>query len=315
MVACFFCFWFSASIFAADPIDAARDFLEQNRAFRGTIGPSADFDTVREKIASMNDPKTKFGYVVFSVARHSKKLLSDEQAEAISKIIEARKNAEVNWHDIRNVVRVHAQIRLWKYAAKSDAAEAKKLRADWKAWNDLRIAFMFEEFVAQERFQRAAWDVLTVEQRKALLSSEWDPFLKKSMGHGRLFSANKQVQRVFGKADDENKFDAAVDHWEKAWEPVFEYYQAASEFQRKREFSMDDAGENFAAASWKEYASAFRGFSETECDAIRGLVQAGYEKDAEFLNKITNFQTKLRADMVKKYESNAAEFLRRLGVM
>ena len=78
---------------------------------------------------------------------------------------------------------------------------------------------------------------------------------------------------------------------------------------------MDDAGENFAAASWKEYASAFRGFSETECDAIRGLVQAGYEKDAEFLNKITNFQTKLRADMVKKYESNAAEFLRRLGVM
>ena len=42
----------------------------------------------------MNDPKTKFGYVVFSVARHSKKLLSDEQAEAISKIIEARKNAE-----------------------------------------------------------------------------------------------------------------------------------------------------------------------------------------------------------------------------
>ena len=174
---------------------------------------------------------------------------------------------------------------------------------------------MFQEFVDKERFQRAAWDLLIPAQHDAIRSGEWDKYLKRDTGHKRLFSADKQVTRVFGKPQDSAQFDAAVDKWKNLWQPMWDRYQAASLFQCQREFAMDRADESFAIYSWSEYATEFRDFVTTECDAIREIIQTGYSIDDDLLSKSEALHEKLRADMLKKYRPEQDDFLRSLGTL
>ncbi len=219
----------------------------------------------------------------------------------------------MNWHDVRNVVRVQANIALWAYAAERDAAQADRLKQEWNRWTDLRLAFMFEEFVAQERFQRAVWEVFTAEQRRRLVAGELDSRIRKNTGHSRSFSAHKQVLKALGQPPDKAAWDTAVANWEKKWKPVAAQNEGAARFERQRELAMDQADETFAVAAWSEQEAAFRGFVSAERDAIRNLVQAGYQQTPDLAKKAAEYQQKLRAQMLEKYSAHAGEFLRQLG--
>ena len=300
---------FVSPLSAGSPaIEKAGEFLDQNRIFSGQSNRSEEYEALHRKISSSPDPESKFGYMVFSIARHQEKLLTAAQAEKVDTLIESRQSSPVHWHDYRNIVRVHAVIELWNYASAAEEDTAKLFREEWEKWTDLRIAYMFEEFVDRERFQQAFWEILTPEQRTKLLSGEWDKYLKKSTGHGRLYSAPKQVTRALGKPDFPEAFAEASAKWEERWDPMLSQYLNASKFQRQREFSMDLADEAFAVASWQEYAKEFRNFVTMERDAIRELVQAGYEPGVDLSKRIEKEQQKLRDQMVGKYSENAATF-------
>ena len=71
----------------AEPYQAAVDFLETNRVSSDLV-PTANYISIYQEIDQVPDPKTKFGCLVFSVARHQKKLLTPDQAKATGDVKE-----------------------------------------------------------------------------------------------------------------------------------------------------------------------------------------------------------------------------------
>jgi|TARA_B110000305_G_C19388998_1_gene613802 hypothetical protein len=281
----------------------ARNFLEANAVLSQSPEQPADYPTVHSQISDRPDPESKFGYIVFSIARHGEKLLTETQKGQLDALIEERSSTAINWHDVRNMVRVKAQIAMWDYAGETDATLAAAKQKTWSEWTDLRVAYMEEEFIDKERFQRTAWNILTDSNKQDLLIGKWDKYLKKSTGHGRLFSANKQISRVLGKPDHLVEFASAEAEWRRRWDIMWKAYEAESLFERKREFAMGLADETFSIASWrKNYAPAFRAFAEHESDAIRELLQNGYELDETTREKLGAFQQKLGTDAAAKYD-------------
>lgn len=303
----FCCFLVTTSIsidrvIAEDSIKTASRFLQDNPVLRDYPEAPENFSAIHSQIAQHADPESKFGFIVFSMARHGEKLLNETQREQLDALIEKRSSATLNWHDVRNMVRVKTQIAMWDYAEEIDADSAAKKKAIWGAWADLRVAYMEQEFFDKEQFQRAAWNILTDANRQNLRSGKWDKFMKRSTGHSRLFSADKQISRVLGKPDRLDEFTATEVKWKKQWDVMSETYEAESLFERKREFAMDLADEDFSITSWRNsYTPAFREFAEHECDAIRELLQSGYEIDKVAQGKLNAFREKLSTDAATKY--------------
>ncbi len=296
-------------------LEIAKIFLAENRISKGKTVRPDNYDELKKVIASSKDPQSKFGYIVFSLARHSDKLLEKDQAAQLDSLIESQREATINWHDVRNVVRDQAVIAMWNYAAAptNHSQETARRGAEWEAWTDLRLAYMFEEFVARERFQRAVWDILALEQRKKIRSGEWDKLLKKSTGHKRLFYADRIVSRALDLPDHPAALDTAVEHRRNLWEPMRDHYQNAARFERQCEFSMDLTDEKFVFATWSDYAKAFRAFATAECESVREILQAGYDTDAKLAEKLDQHLLPLRSEMVTRFRPGAADLLLNLS--
>lgn len=304
---------FFASVSGEDRLTAAREFLDVNRVSTQEMVVPANYKVLHARIAASRDPETKFGPYIFALANSKSKVLSEEQLEKLRDVIEARRTNPVNWHDVRNIVRVQSLLAMWELAAATDEARVSELEREWQAWNELRLAYMFEELVMRDRFQRAAWAVFTLEQREKLVAGDYDILIKKNTGHRRVFSAHKQVLKALGKPQDKAAFDAAVVEWEKKWEAVTEWNMGAARFDRQREMAMDQADESFAVISAKESERVFSEFTRAERDAIRDLVQAGYAGDTALGKKAAATRDKLRNKMLTDYREHGEELLRRLG--
>jgi hypothetical protein len=294
---------------ADDRLRIAQDFLDQHRVYRGSPVSPADFEAQHAMITGSRDPESKFGPVIFAFAKPEVPVLTPAQRIQLTAVIEQRSHGPVNWHDARNIVRVQSLIALWAYAAESNVSEVARLDHVWSGWNDLRLAYMFEEYVARERFQRAAWAVFTPEQRQQIVAGKLDSLIKKNMGHRRAFSANKQVIKMLGKPANPSAFNRVVARWEKKWEAVSQQSERSDKFNRQREWVMDQTDETFAVAAWPEQETAFRNFTQSERDAIRDLIQAGYSNETDLAEKITAIQQQLRALIFEKYPGYAGAFL------
>tara|TARA_B110000305_G_scaffold95171_2_gene107169 strand:- start:4525 stop:5436 length:912 start_codon:yes stop_codon:yes gene_type:complete len=292
-----------------DRLGIAQEFLDQHRVFRESLVSPENFETQHAMIAGSRDPESKFGPVIFAFANPKVPVLTPEQRIQLSAVIEQRNDGPVNWHDARNIVRVQSLIAMWAYAAASNAAEVARLDQVWRGWNDLRLAYMFEEYVARERFQRAAWAAFTPEKRQRIVAGNHDSLIKKNVGHRRAFSANKQVIKMLGAPANPSAFNRVVAQWEKQWEAVSEQSERSDKFNRQREWLMDQTDEAFAVAAWPEQETAFRNFTQSERDAIRDLIQVGYSNEANLAKKITTIQQQLRTLIFEKYTEYAEQFL------
>ena len=306
-------FFLLATLQGEERVDVAQRYLDENRISDQTFVRPVNYGEIHAKITSSHDPQTKFHPYIFNLSNPKSKVLSLEQRENIQALIEQRKNRPVQWHDVRNTVRVQAQLVLWSYAIERDDQQASNLEKEWNRWNDLRLAYMFEEFVETERFQRDVWAIFTTEQKQRLIAGDWDAYIKKNTGHSRAFTAHKQVVKALGKPPNKTEFDRAVIEWERKWQPVSTEIEASAKFERQRELSMDESNEAFAVAAWMEQETAFRIFSLAERDAIRELVSAGYPSANDLKSTIATYQEKLRLEMIEKYREHAGELLKGLG--
>tara|TARA_R110002049_G_scaffold78064_3_gene199194 strand:+ start:386 stop:1357 length:972 start_codon:yes stop_codon:yes gene_type:complete len=295
------------------PLSSAKAFLEENSLHTKEIVAPANYEEIRQTIAADRDPESQFGRLLFALARPGTKVLSKDQLVKVADLIAARQAAPVNWHDVRNIVRVQAMLLLFPHAIASDPAEVARVRSEWEAWTDLRQAYMLQEFVAQERFQRAFWAILTPEQKQQIIAGELDSKYKKSTGHSRGFFADRIVTRALGKPDHPDAFESATSAWRAKWEQVQESMEQQARFNRQREFAMDTADESFAVASWPDQAQAFREFAEAERDAIRDLVQAGYGVNDALKEKVALLMKTQRAEMREKYRDHGSDLLHRMG--
>ena len=302
-----------ASLHGDDRLAGAREFLDAHRVYTQEIVPPANYDELQAKITAMRDPETKFGPYIFGLANPKSEVLSAEQRNKLKALIEARRTNPVNWHDVRNIVRVQSLLTLWEYAGATDDVRVAELDLEWRAWNELRLAYMFEEFVMQDRFQRAARDVFTPAQRKKIAAGDYDKDARMNTGHSRAFFADRHVLKALGKPENQAAFDQVQSEWEKKWKAVSEKIKAAAKFDRKREMAMDLVDESFAVASAMEAQKAFSAFTTAERDAIRALVQAGYAGDPDLQEKVGKARGKLKEKMKTDYREHGADLLRAMG--
>ena len=306
-------FSLSNALHGADPLKAARDYLDQHSVYKQAVERPVDYESARAQILETRDPQTKFGPYIWVLVKPKSGILAPAQIQKLEALIAARNDSPINWHDARNIVRVQSLLTLWEYAGARDAAQVAKLDKEWLAWNELRLEYMFQEFVVKERFQRKVWAILTPAQQLKLRSGDFDHLITKNTGHGRAFSAHKQVLKALGEPQNQAAFDQAVAKWEKRWETVYERNSAAAQFDRQREQAYHLAGEDFAVVFARESGDAFSLFTTAERDAIRELIQAGYADTPQLRQNIAKARQKLHAKMIKTYSEHGAELLRALG--
>ena len=298
---------------AVDPLEAARHYLDEHRVYRHPVVIPDNYASMQAKVAASRDPETKFGPYIWGLASSNAQVLTPDQTSALQALIAERSAHPVNWHDVRNIVRVQSLMTMWAYAGATGPTRIRALQDEWNAWNEMRLAYMFQEFVARERFQRNAWAILTPSQQKHLIAGTYDSLIKKNLGHGRAFSAVKQVTKALGKPQNQIAFDQVAATWERKWESIYALNDSAAKFDRQREFAMELADETFALASAKEAEKAFNAFTTAERDAIRDLVQAGYALNAGLDKKLNEVQNVLRSKMLEYHREHGNELLRRMG--
>jgi hypothetical protein len=141
---------------------------------------------------------------------------------------------------------------------------------------DLRMAWMFEEEIANHRFCRDAWQILSDEQHQKILTGEWDRQVKKSIGHSYASWADRIVTRALGKPQDKAAFDRTAAAQKSAYTAPHERYTAAATRHRRVSFALDVNNEEMVIASWREVDRTFREIVLAEAEAIRALCHAGY---------------------------------------
>ena len=198
----------SSPIHAQDKLAAAERYLADHLQEAMDPFPDPDYEKLLTKISALRDPETKFGPYIFGLKKPTTGILTDEQIAAIDELIEKKNASPINWHDARNTARMQGLITLWAYATESDEDYAAELKKIWEQWNNLRLAYMFQEFIAKEQIQRRVWAVLTPEQKTQLIAGEYDEHIKKNIGHARSFSAAKRVLKGFGEPDHPEEFAA-----------------------------------------------------------------------------------------------------------
>lgn len=230
---------------------------------------------VAKTILARPDPGAFFLRYAFGLKQNAKKLLTPEQTAQLVAVLEKHTPANSRWHDERNTLRCKWTELMWLHAAASDT-EAPKLRAELETWMRLRMMWTEQEHLAQYRFARDVWGVLTPEQQKKLLAGEWKDFAKQDTGHTRGDFTEKVTIRALGKPDDKAAFDAAIAAWSKQRAPLHAAVAEAENNERRIVFAMDLNSEPMANAANVKANAAFSALYAAEADATRRIVQAAY---------------------------------------
>lgn len=240
-----------------------------------TADATAPDESKLAAILARPDPGTFFLRYAFGLKQHAKKLLTEEQRTRLLAVLDEHTPAHSRWHDERNTLRCKWTEFLWLHAAAGDA-EATTLRQELADWMRLRMAWTQQEHLAQYRFARAVWDVLTPDQQAKLIAGEWKKFAKQDTGHTRGDATAKIITRALGKPDDQAAFDAAIAAWSAQRLPLHAAVDEAENTERRIVFAMDLNSESMAHAANEKATTAYAALYTAEADAIRRIVQVAY---------------------------------------
>jgi Spy/CpxP family protein refolding chaperone len=244
-----------------------------------TADATAPDESKLAAILARPDPGTFFLRYAFGLKQHAKKLLTEEQRTRLLAVLDEHTPAHSRWHDERNTLRCKWTAVLWLHAAAGDA-DAAALRQKLGDWMRLRMVWTRQEHLAQYRFARAVWDVLTPEQQAKLIAGEWKPFAKQDTGHTRGDATAKIITRALGKPDDQAAFDAAIAAWSAQRLPLHAKVEKTEHAERRIVFAMDLNSESMAHAANEKATTAYAALYNAEADAIRRIVQAAYRDPA-----------------------------------
>lgn len=268
-----------------------------------------------EKVSQLRDPETKMWVYIFGLSNPKKKVLTEDQCQSIKKIIEERRELEVNWHDVRNIIRVKANLCLWEQILAENEVESAKLKVEWQEWSRLRLAYMYQENLASMQFFKKCWNVFTEEQKKNILNGKFEHLIKKNKGHARKFSADKIVQKTLGKPDKVKDFHQIIEKWKGKWSDFYLRFSKAMLLSRKYEGYMDKCSKGFGIAIWNDYSNLFAEFLQLEGESVIEIVGASYTLGDEQRLKIKKSIVKMKLDMISKYSDNGRGLLVVMGDM
>lgn len=274
-----------------------------------TADTTAPDDARLAAILARPDPGTIFLRYAFGLKQHAKKLLTEEQRERLLAVLEKHTPAHSRWHDERNTLRCHWTRLMWRYAAAAESA-APALRRELEQWMRLRMLWTQQEDLAQYRFARDVWSVLTPDQQQKLLSGEWKAYAKQETGHTYDDATAKIILRALGKPDDKAAFDAAVAAWAEQRAPLHAAVAKTQRAERCIVFAMDGNSEAMAHDASVKATTAYAALFSAEADAIRRIVQAAYRDPSA---RCESAATKTWDEAAKRYRPGADELIQMLS--
>ena len=194
---------------------------------------------------------------------------------------------------------------MWRYAAANES-EAPALRQELADWMRLRMEWTQQEHLAQYRFARAVWNVLTPDQQVKLIAGEWKSCVTLDTGHTRGDATAKIITRSLGKPDQAAGFAAASAAWSKERQPLHAALSEAENNERCIVFAMDLNNEALALRSTVAATDAYAKLYLAEADATRRLVRAGYAKPAAGCAKAADAAW---AEAPKRFTGGARELI------
>lgn len=263
----------------------------------------------QQRILARPDPGTFFLRYAFGLTRHAKKLLTDDQAKALEQVLAQHTAGHSRWHDERNTVRCKFTEIMWRYAGASEA-EAAPLRRELDEAMRLRMRWTEQEHLAQYRFARAVWEVLTPEQQGKLIAGEWKTYAAQETGHTRADATAKVITRALGKPDNKAAFEQAVATWSQAREPLHAAVSLTENNERRIVFAMDLNSEVMAHEASLKANEAFAKLYLAEAEATRRIVQAGYVNPQARCAKAAAEGWK---EATERYAEGAGELIKVMG--
>lgn len=254
------------------------------------------------------DPETFFLRYAFGLQRHARKLLTESQAVELAAVINSHSSAQSRWHDERNTLRCKYNQVLWLYAA-ADEKAAAQLRSELSEWMDLRMRWTQQEHLAQYRFARAVWNVLTPDQQFKLIAGEWKAFAKMDTGHSRGDATGKLITRALGKPDHPEVFDTMVSEWIQTRAPLQDAVLKHENEERRIVFAMDLNSEALAYQASVAATEAYANLYLAEADAFRRIVRNAYEDPNPGCAKAA---ADAWNEAPRRFEENASELIQLL---
>lgn len=260
--------------------------VEQMLQSRLQTASDAPFEVaVRDQILARPDPGTFFLRYAYGLQRHAAKLLDGAQTGRLEGVLADHEGPHARWHGERNTLRCKFNEVLWQHAAASDADAAAALRAELDTWMQLRMTWTQQEHLAQYRFARDVWSVLTADQQQKLFTGEWKNYAQQDSGHTRGNATAKIITRGLGKPDDRAAFDAAIETWSRQRAPLHAAVSETESAERRIVFAMDLNSESMAHAASAAATQAYSALYLAEAAAIRDIVQAAYQQPIPLCKK------------------------------
>jgi hypothetical protein len=150
-----------------------------------------------------------------------------------------------------------------------------------ESWMRLRMIWTEQEHLAQYRFARDFWQVLTADQQAKLIAGQWKAYAVQNTGHTREDATARIITRALGKPDDQTAFDKAVASWSSQRKPLHAVLQQSESEERRIVFAMDLNNERMAYQASQKATAAYSSLFLAEADEFRRIVQISYRDPAE----------------------------------
>ncbi len=239
-----------------------------------------EMDAIVALVLERPDPETFFDRYVFGLQRHAAKLLTPEQAGELEQLIDRYAPLRTRWHDERNTLRCKFNEVMWRYAAAPEA-EAPGLRTELEGWMELRMEWTLREHLVHHALNAETWGLLDTEQRQHLLNGDWKTCAKLDTGHTRGNFTERIITRALGQPDRPKAFASALAEWETERGPLHQELEETEDTARRVGFAMDVNSTPLIREVTEKANSAYAKLYLAEAEAMRRLVQAGYEKPGE----------------------------------
>jgi len=102
-------FSLSNSLYGADPLKAAREYLDQHSVYKQAVEQPANYESERAQVLATRDPQTKFGPYIWVLVKPKSGILDSAQIQKLEALIAVRNDSPINWHDACNIVASNAK--------------------------------------------------------------------------------------------------------------------------------------------------------------------------------------------------------------
>jgi len=260
----------------AEPLALAKAHVRQHAVFRGERPKFADHRADIDRHLTSRDPETTATSFLHGIRRHAAKLLTASQATHWESLLNERQPQLKRLHDERNVLRGVFFAKAWALPS-LDQTERAAAMIELKQWLRVWLDITLHERIAQHHLCRDAWEILTADQRTALVRGDWDQFVRKSTGHKRAYFGDRVVSKALGKPDHPQSFNRTSASLAQAQVSVQDKLLDAEQRWRILTFAQPPVSDELLAAEWNRTAAALGEFFLDQVDHIVRLTEAGYD--------------------------------------